>query len=49
MQYSVVDAKIKVCERTLAKKVKVADKNIKKMKLIVHETKQNIKSWKENC
>ena len=29
--------------------MKAANKNIKKMKLVVHETEQKTKAWEENC
>ena len=45
---SVVNAEIKLHERTLAKQVKDANKNIQKMKLAIQETKQKMKEWEGN-
>ena len=47
--HSVVIVEIKLRKRTLTKQVKAANKNIKKMKLVVHETEQKTKAWEENC
>ena len=45
--HSVVIVEIKLRKRTLTKQVKAANKNIKKMKLVVHETEQKTKAWEE--
>ena len=47
--HSDFNAKIKLCERTLAMKVKDAHKDIKKMKLEVQETGQKKREWEGNC
>ena len=47
--HSVVTVEIKLRKRILIEQVKAANKNIKKMKLVVHETEQKTKAWEENC
>ena len=36
-------------EHTLAKQAKVANKSIKKMKLVRQENDEKMKAWEENC